>query len=58
MDDFPRESVQDWTTKMGLVNSSDKSLVISVEDMEATEQFSKFVEAWIKPPPSEGGGVP
>ena len=34
---------------MGLVNSSDKSLVMSVESMEATEEFSRFAETWITP---------
>jgi hypothetical protein len=44
-----RESIQDWTTKFGLVNSSDHSQIISSEDMEASERFSKFAEDWKTP---------
>jgi hypothetical protein len=39
-----RESIQDWTTKFGLVNSADHSQIISSEDMEASERFSKFAK--------------
>ena len=31
---------------MGLVNSTNHSLVIFVEEMKTSEQFSKFAEAW------------
>ena len=44
-----RESIQDWTTKFGLVNSADHSQIISSEDMEASERFSKFAEDWKTP---------
>jgi hypothetical protein len=44
-----RESVQDWTAKRGLVNSSDHSLVVSPEEMEASERFSKFADSWKTP---------
>ena len=52
-----KESVQDWTTKLGLVNSSDRALVMSSEDMEATEQFSKFADDW-KTPAKRGRSAP
>jgi hypothetical protein len=51
-----RESIQDWTTKFGLVNSSDHSQIISSEDMEASERFSKFAEDW-KTPAKRGRGT-
>jgi hypothetical protein len=44
-----KESVQDWTTKFGLVNSADHSTTISPEDMEASEVFSNFAENWKTP---------
>jgi hypothetical protein len=44
-----RESVQDWTAKLGLVNSLDHSLVVSPEEMEASERFSKFADSWKTP---------
>jgi len=49
------ESIQDWTTKFGLVNSADHSQIISSEDMEASERFSKFAEDW-KTPVKRGRG--
>jgi hypothetical protein len=52
-----RESVQTWTTKLGLVNSTDHSLVISSEEMEASERFSQFAKAW-KTPAKRGRSVP
>jgi hypothetical protein len=51
-----RESIQDWTTKFGLVNSADHSQTISSEDMEASERFSKFAEDW-KTPAKRGRGT-
>jgi hypothetical protein len=51
-----RESIQTWTTKLGLVNSTDHSLVISSEEMEASERFSQFAEAW-KTPAKRGRSV-
>jgi hypothetical protein len=51
-----RESIQDWTTKFGLVNSADHSQIISSEDMEASERFSKFAEDW-KTPAKRGRGT-
>jgi hypothetical protein len=44
-----KESVQDWTTKFGLVNSADHSTTMSPEDMEASEVFSNFAENWKTP---------
>jgi hypothetical protein len=51
-----RESIQDWTTKFGLVNSADHSQIISSEDMEASKRFSKFAEDW-KMPAKRGRGT-
>jgi hypothetical protein len=44
-----KETVQDWTTKFGLINSADHSTTISPEDMEASEVFSNFAENWKTP---------
>ena len=51
-----RECVQDWTTKLGLVNLTDHSLVTSSEEMEASER-SKFAKAW-KTPAKRGRSGP
>ena len=44
-----RETVQDWTSKFGLVNSADHSTTISPEDMEVSEEFSNYAENWKTP---------
>jgi hypothetical protein len=44
-----RESLQDWTTKFGVVNSTDHSTILSSADMEASEKFSQFAVAWKTP---------